>query len=228
MKKTMINTALALAFGVVAVSAQAATFNTGDKLSITAGTVDTNTGFVNGGSWFAMDNDGNSKIGVAEKVKITQGTTGIVIGSTQAPGAIDNWSFFSAPGKHFTTTAITGGTAGVNMSGWTVNWNGLNIPMTTNAWQPLNLAAAGMQTGTYSNGVAKLLWDGIYGDAYTLDYTATVPAGDPSGMGGVQYALHLTGAVTAPAAVPVPAAAWLLGSGLLGLVGVARRRKQEA
>lgn len=30
--------------------------------------------------------------------------------------------------------------------------------------------------------------------------------------------------VTPPAAVPVPAAAWLLGSGLLGLVGVARRR----
>lgn len=30
--------------------------------------------------------------------------------------------------------------------------------------------------------------------------------------------------VAAPAAVPVPAAAWLLGSGLLGLVGVARRK----
>ena len=30
----------------------------------------------------------------------------------------------------------------------------------------------------------------------------------------------------APTAVPVPAAVWLFGSGLLGLVGVARRRKQ--
>jgi len=32
-------------------------------------------------------------------------------------------------------------------------------------------------------------------------------------------------AVFAPAAVPIPAAVWLFGSGLLGLIGVARRRK---
>lgn len=35
-----------------------------------------------------------------------------------------------------------------------------------------------------------------------------------------QYSLILT-----PSAVPVPAAVWLFGSGLLGLVGVARRRR---
>jgi hypothetical protein len=32
----------------------------------------------------------------------------------------------------------------------------------------------------------------------------------------------------APAVVPVPAAVWLLGSGLLGLVGVARRKSAQA
>jgi hypothetical protein len=37
-----------------------------------------------------------------------------------------------------------------------------------------------------------------------------------------------TGAFEAVAAVPVPAAAWLFGSALLGLVGVGRRRKLAA
>jgi len=34
------------------------------------------------------------------------------------------------------------------------------------------------------------------------------------------YDLHLAGTV-----VPVPAAVWLFGSGLLGLIGIARRNK---
>jgi len=37
-------------------------------------------------------------------------------------------------------------------------------------------------------------------------------------------AVYLRSIDVSPAAVPVPAAAWLLGSGLLGLVGMARRR----
>ena len=38
--------------------------------------------------------------------------------------------------------------------------------------------------------------------------------------------VHLDSYVTAPSAVPVPAAVWLFGSGLLGLVGIARRKKK--
>ena len=47
------------------------------------------------------------------------------------------------------------------------------------------------------------------------------PFGDATG-GGAGYNANFN--FTAPA-VPVPAAVWLFGSGLLGLVGVARRRK---
>ncbi len=35
------------------------------------------------------------------------------------------------------------------------------------------------------------------------------------------------GGATAVTTIPVPAAVWLFGSGLLGLVGVARRRKHS-
>jgi hypothetical protein len=46
-----------------------------------------------------------------------------------------------------------------------------------------------------------------------------------NGFVSFDYNLTLGGTVaTTPSAVPVPAAAWLFGSGLLGLVGVARRR----
>jgi hypothetical protein len=46
---------------------------------------------------------------------------------------------------------------------------------------------------------------------------------DSLDLGGSKGKYHTTGlAVTS---VPVPAAAWLFGSGLIGLVGVSRRRK---
>lgn len=75
---------------------------------------------------------------------------------------------------------------------------------------------------SFTNGNAQFVWDSIYSHAYILNYGATVPPGDPSGTGGFRYFLHLEGTVQA---VPVPAAAWLFGSGLLGLLGLGRRRR---
>ena len=90
------------------------------------------------------------------------------------------------------------------------------------------------------------------GDTFTLYYTASVPNGDPSGFGDVRYRLGfdgglassllltasaevvgfsdddpglvLSGVIGSSSAVPVPAAVWLFGSGLLGLIGLARRK----
>ena len=242
-KKTMF----ALAIGSVgimgAMSASAAVVNTGDVLSITAGVpafdgsgTQTN---VSSGSWFGMDNSGDSKIQGTEKVALSQGTTGLVIGVTTSAGASHPgaptagdtnaitapWSFFGNTGSDYAIVAVTGDTVtGLNMSGWTVTWSGIPaIPMGTGAWTPLNAATIGMPAGPYTNGLAKFSWNGIDGGAYTLDYTATVPLGDASGFGGVKYALHLQGNV---AMVPEASTYGMMLAGL-GMVGfmASRRRK---
>jgi hypothetical protein len=234
MKKTIISAAIAGVFGFAATGAQAFTLNTGDILTITDGAQITASSVVTAvsGSFFGMDTDGNSKIALPEATPI-DGLAGITIGSTVGSYVIDQWAFFSNTGSHYLTSPVSGDTTnGLNMSGWTVDWAAVPlIPMGTGAWAPLNCGAAHMGcTGqTFTNGVANFSWDGIYGNAYTLWYSATVPDGDPSGFGNVQYFVKLTGVVQeGTAVVPVPAAAWLLGSGLLGLVGVARRKAAKA
>ncbi len=246
MKKQILSAAILATLGMVAAnSAVAATLAAGDVLTITPATLSTTTGYVTGGSYFGMDTNGNGIINASEKDGLSQGVQGLVIGSAQNMGGYNThsgipstvsgdssninapWAFFGNTGKNYTTSAITGGTThGLTMGGWTVSWNGIAaIPMGAGAWG----------TG-YSNGIANFTWNGAIGGAYTLNYHGTVPLNDPSGFGGVKYALFFTGTVTAgpaatavpnlgPAPVPVPAAAWLFGSGMLGLVGVARRKK---
>ena len=68
-------------------------------------------------------------------------------------------------------------------------------------------------------------------DCTSVPGTCTGVTNSPNGSAmqtgpfvGSTPAFNGTGSLT-PATVPVPAAVWLMGSGLLGLVGVARRRK---
>jgi hypothetical protein len=64
------------------------------------------------------------------------------------------------------------------------------------------------------------------GNNFTLDYSWNAidhNGGNPFGpLGVTEYNLHLAGTVSA---IPVPAAVWLFGSGLLGMIGIARRKK---
>jgi hypothetical protein len=235
-KMNFIKFVFALALGSVGIvgpmSAHAISLYSGTILTINTGMpvgFTDSEGFiqtdVSPGSWFAMDLNGNSKISGPEKNALSQGTTGITIGrSNTAPGEItEPFGYFGQSGDNRVYTAITGGTDGLDMSGWRVTWNGNTIDMSAGAWG----------TG-YANGVANFVWGGIDGGAYTLDYHATVPFGDPSGFGGVKYALHLEGCVigtpeTTCQTTPIPEASTygMLLAGL-GLVGAAATRRKQS
>ncbi|MHB8453984.1 MAG: VPLPA-CTERM sorting domain-containing protein [Acidiferrobacterales bacterium] len=241
MKKTALNAAIGLLLGVASVTSYAATVNSGDTLTITAGvTTYDSAGIPIGttGSYFGLDPYHNLTITPQWQTAISQGSTGLVIGTTTAAGASHSgapvagdtnaidapWVWYGDTGSDYLTVAVTGSTTnGLNLSGWTITWNGgPAIPLGSGAWQPVDCSTLGCTGHTFTDGNAMFTWDGIYGDAYSLNYAATVPGGDPSGFVSTLYYLHLEGVVKP---VPLPAAIWLLGSGLLGLVGFAKRKR---
>jgi len=173
------------------------------------------------GSYFAMDTNGN---GVEKYEKTPIGYfNGIHIGTAQSASGshggpvdgtesqnIDNpWTFFGGTGMHQTTspitaTNVTANGATLDMSGWNITWNGIaSIPLAQQGAAIMNCTPGSSCSNSSS---------------YTLDAVFHVNGG---GFTTVSYALHLEGHISN---VPVPAAVWLFGSGLLGLFGIARKK----
>ncbi len=246
MKKKILSAVIVSSLGAVtSLGAQAATVNYGDVLHITSAVTayDSNGNYagVTAGSYYGIDfitYDG--AITTVEKIALSEGTAGLVIGVTSTPGASHSGAptagdtnavtapdlFLGNTGSWYFTSPVTGNTTnGLDMSGWNWSWNGNpSIPLGSLAWQPTNCVDLGCAGYTFTGGIGLFQWDGVYGHAYTLDFTSTGVHGDPTGFGDVRFYTHLEGIVTA-APVPVPAAVWLFGSGLAGLLGLARRRK---
>lgn len=141
---------------------------------------------------------------------------------TGVSGAALTSALATASGIPFGFTNLDASYANANGVEYTGNSGNTND--STNAQEILSLAAHGSLT-SFTGAEST----------YTESFSEVTP---PSGRGNVSTAAitgswtfnTTTGAVVwdQPSAVPLPAAAWFLGSGLLGLVGIGRRRSNAA
>lgn len=106
------------------------------------------------------------------------------------------------------------------------------VPVLDNAAGFLNADVSSFLTGVATKDfeIAVLTFSTVGLGTSPLDLSVgTYPLGDPivwadgGGFEPPSQPTYVDGSVTV-SAVPVPAAVWLFGSGLLGLIGVARRR----
>lgn len=225
--------ALSLALSTTAPVTSAALLQAGDLLTITPGVAVLDAygspAGVASGSWFGVDMNGDAAVADTERFVTSPGTAGgLIVGQTQAPGEIEQSSFFGQDAWLYTVTAPTSGDGTLDFTGlrWLWGTSGVSWTFGGGAWTPTNAADFGAPTSGYTDGVARFEWSGVYGDSYSLWYSTTEPFGSPTGCGGCQFFWHLEGTVVATPVplIPVPAAVWLLGSGLIGLLGIARRR----
>jgi len=103
------------------------------------------------------------------------------------------------------TGDFTGSNLTLDLSSWTAYWNGTSF----------NQGSAGVATTVSGAGDLTASWTAlVVGGAFNGQTGSWTITGNAKAAGGPP-----------PEPVPVPAAVWLFGSGLMGLVGVARRKK---
>ena len=154
------------------------------------------------GSWFHMEVKPNQLtfVSLAGFNGIAMGVGNKQGGSVPFPNIDNPWSFFGQLGIHQTTTDVTiltddgNGAVTLDLSGWDVSWNNIaSIPLNARA-QVAGFVDSIAQVTCMENG------DGVadcsFGDKYILEYSATVPDGDPSNFGNVKYFLHLEGVIS--------------------------------
>ena len=146
-------------------------------------------------------------------------------GSNGIPTSIvlDATGFFTALGGGIgTSDVITGGVTGAT-EGFSFNFGKSSytlpmgaVPIATTTFNTTDIGTVAL--GSNPSGTLPLTDDGIGGSPMKAG-----PFGDFNANFDMT-SLHVISVDTG--VVPIPAAVWLFGSGLLGLVGVARRRKK--
>lgn len=193
----MKKTAIAAALLLVSGAANSATLNI-DSLNVSGG-------LFNMGA--PVDAGGASTVGAFD---LTMGeyAQNIVTWNFGFFGPVTNYTAASCNGEcagggpaPSGTVDDVAGTITVDMSSWFAFWNGNDFNQ------------GGTATGTYDANTG----------AFTIGWSSLIVGGSFDGNTGYW---ELSGvANTSTSEVPVPAAVWLFGSGLIGLAGIARRRK---
>ena len=226
MKKTALTAAIVAAIGATPFAAQAAAVDAA-TMSFTSG--EFGMGFFTGGGFIPITDIGsgaNQLIGVASGE--TWDTSSVQLSA--APGSIGSFIFGSTPsGANPYVNSFTGasdsqnvdagghalpsatwddgtGVGTLDMGSFYANWNGTNFNQGTTAAMTVDVLSC--DPGNLNCG-------------FDASWTSTIVGGAFDGQTG---SWNFSGTVSA---VPVPAAAWLMGSGLVGLVGVARRRRRN-
>jgi hypothetical protein len=145
-------------------------------------------------------------------------------GTNQIPVSIvlDGSGFFGALQGGLTTSSSVSGVGSLAASNGTLaNFGKFSytlpmgpLPMATTTWNTTTIGGAGL--GTNPSGTLPLLADTIGG--------SPMVAGPFPGF-NANFDIQTIHVDSVVSGVPVPAAVWLFGSGLVGLVGVARRKK---
>ena len=151
-----------------------------------------------GGTMFSIDNFSFHSWTSTQQTLFMDNTGAWANNATKSTGAVSGQGFYDYDAE------IAGMSSSQVAVGLFFNWFGNNDIAVLEIFD----CAAGVCAG---NGVPMA--NGPFGSGNA--------DGTPDGTGSVAI-FNGTGSATV---VPVPAAVWLMGSGLLGLVGVARRRK---
>lgn len=207
-----INLPLSLTLALIATTSHAASVS---DLYITEIMANPNAVADTAGEWFELYNPGNESISLNSILLSDDGSNSHTIsGASIAPGQY----FVMARNGNIATNG--GFTADyVYGSGFSLNNGSDQIVLSLNGAEMLrlNYSSAGFSAAGRSMELTGLPMDDA---SYSLTNTAfTYGSGDIGTPGAA-------GSFIPPAAVPVPAAAWLFGSGLAGLIGIGRKRKK--